>query len=263
MSLVKNYVCSAQADCNKTFIKYTDLKKHEAAHSPSAHTCDFPGCDFVTLSKPSFEIHSDKHTGKQRYSCPRGCGFKTHNPASLTRHRKIEHGHVPRPRHSRGSSRTAATSASPLTSSEPKPEPRPEPKPEPRPEPKLEPRPEPKPEPEPQPQLPRPQPQAQPQPHAQPQLPQAQLRPQPQPQLPQPQPQLPQPQPQPQPNYNHMPGAFYGGQYYAAPAGWQQHPAPYLYYQYPVCYCPNCYPMYAAPVWGANGWHVIYPYWRA
>ncbi|KAG2338033.1 hypothetical protein BDR05DRAFT_733247 [Suillus weaverae] len=33
MSLVKNYVCAAQADCNKTFTKYTDLKKHEAAHS--------------------------------------------------------------------------------------------------------------------------------------------------------------------------------------------------------------------------------------
>ncbi|KAG1793499.1 uncharacterized protein HD556DRAFT_509222 [Suillus plorans] len=156
MAVIKNYVCSVQADCNKTFTKYNDLKKHEAAHSPNAHICRFPGCDFATLSKASFEIHSDRHTGEQRYKCPHGCGYKTHNPAALTRHRKIEHGHLPL---SRGG-RTAATSAShmtPLSASQTMPQPQPQP----------------------QPQL---QPQAQPQ--LLPQL-QLQVQPQPQPQPPQ------------------------------------------------------------------------------
>ncbi|KAG1759154.1 hypothetical protein EDD22DRAFT_907426, partial [Suillus occidentalis] len=102
MSVIKNYVCSAQAGCNQKFTKYTGLKRHEAAHSEHALRCGFAGCDFVTLSKASFEIHSDRHTGKQRYSCPHDCGFKTHHPAALTRHRKSEHGHVPRPRRARG-----------------------------------------------------------------------------------------------------------------------------------------------------------------
>ncbi|KAG2151266.1 uncharacterized protein EDB93DRAFT_1249463 [Suillus bovinus] len=136
MSVKKNYVCSAQAGCNKTFTKYTDLKKHEAAHSPNAHLCRFPGCDFATLWKPSFEIHSNKHTGDQPYRCPHGCSFKTHNPAVLTRHRKVAHGHIPYARNQRSSAHTAAPSAShmnPSTSSQPQLQPQPQPQIQPQP----------------------------------------------------------------------------------------------------------------------------------
>ncbi|KAG2030682.1 hypothetical protein BDR03DRAFT_1016881 [Suillus americanus] len=141
MAVIKNYVCTAQAGCNKAFTKYHDLKRHEAAHSHHSFACRFAGCDFVTLSKPSFEIHTDRHTGKQRYVCPKGCGFKTHNPAALTRHRKAEHGHVPQPRHPyRSASRTNS-----LTSFQPPPQPQIQPQPQ------LQPQPQPQPQLQPQP----------------------------------------------------------------------------------------------------------------
>ncbi|KAG2124173.1 hypothetical protein DEU56DRAFT_917130 [Suillus clintonianus] len=96
MSHIKNYVCS-QSNCDETFIKYVDLKKHEAKHSANAHYCPFPGCDFATLTTTSLNIHYAKHTGEQRYVCP-DCPFRTHDPSALTRHRQSKHGYVAGPR---------------------------------------------------------------------------------------------------------------------------------------------------------------------
>ncbi|KAG2340323.1 hypothetical protein BDR05DRAFT_552284 [Suillus weaverae] len=93
----KIYVCSAQPGCNETFIKFVDLKKHEAAHSVDGYNCMWPGCDFATLMKTSYDIHFAKHTGEQRYICPHDCDYKTHDPALFTRHRKRFHGYVPLP----------------------------------------------------------------------------------------------------------------------------------------------------------------------
>ncbi|KAG1718319.1 hypothetical protein EDB19DRAFT_2031390 [Suillus lakei] len=117
MPPVRNYVCSAEAGCNQTFTRFTDLKKHEAGHSANSYTCTWPQCDFVTLTKCSFDIHWAKHnnnfsTGEQRHSCPHNCDYKTHNPAALTRHRKVEHGYIPLPRGLRRSSRGATPSTS-------------------------------------------------------------------------------------------------------------------------------------------------------
>lgn len=239
MSVIKNYVCSAQAGCNKNFTKYTDLKRHEAAHSEHALRCGFAGCDFVTLSKASFKIHSDRHTGKQRYSCPHDCDFKTHHPAALTRHRKSKHGHVPRPLHVRARGRAQSASAIDAKPLRPF------------------------------------QPQAQPEP--QPQFwfpPQPQLHP-----LFQPQPPAPLAPQQPyQNNYNHMLGVFNDRpdivQYYTAPVGaadghGQQAPAalpPYQYHNPPpgvfhgpgLAYPANGYAMYAPPA--ASGWPAGHPY---
>ncbi|KAG2129311.1 hypothetical protein BD769DRAFT_1775483 [Suillus cothurnatus] len=95
----KSYVCSTGPGCNQTFTKFTDLKKHEAAHSKNAYLCTWPDCDFATMIKDSYEIHAAKHAGEQRHICPQDdCDYKTHNPASLTYHRKTRHGHVPLPR---------------------------------------------------------------------------------------------------------------------------------------------------------------------
>ncbi|KAG0699533.1 hypothetical protein DFH29DRAFT_1014469 [Suillus ampliporus] len=112
MSPRNNYVCS-QADCSEIFVKYADLKKHEAGHArpENVHTCTFPGCDFATLQKRSLDIHYARHTGEQRYGCPHDCAFRTHDPSALTRHRKAKHGYVPPPRTARGG-RAAAPSAS-------------------------------------------------------------------------------------------------------------------------------------------------------
>ncbi|KAG2750399.1 hypothetical protein P692DRAFT_20414111 [Suillus brevipes Sb2] len=269
MSVIKNYVCSAQAGCNKNFTKYTDLKRHEAAHSISAFHCRFAGCDFVTLSKASFEIHSDRHTGKQRYSCPHDCDFKTHNPAALTRHRKSEHGHVPRPRRvcARGRTKSAsAIDANPLRPFQAQPQP-------PQPQVWLQPQPQPLPQPQFQFQF-----QPQPQPLPQPQF-QFQLQPQPQPYLQfQPQPPAPHAPQQPyQYNHNHMLGVFNDRpdivQYYTAPVGaangWQapaafpphqyhNNPLPGVFYDPGPAYPANGYAMYAAPA--ANGWPAGHPY---
>ncbi|KAJ8584951.1 hypothetical protein M405DRAFT_430955 [Rhizopogon salebrosus TDB-379] len=115
MSPPKAYVCS-QAYCSETFNKFAELKKHEAGHArpEKVHTCNFPGCEFTTLQKRSFEIHYARHTGEQRYVCPHNCAFRTHDPSALTRHRKAKHGYVPPPRASRGS-RAAASSGSDTT----------------------------------------------------------------------------------------------------------------------------------------------------
>ncbi|KAG2054290.1 hypothetical protein BDR06DRAFT_420673 [Suillus hirtellus] len=96
----KIYVCSTGGlGCNQTFNKRVDLKRHEAMHPKNKYICTWPGCNFTTLIKKSYGIHSDKHAGKQRHNCPHDdCDFKTHNPSLLTAHRKNVHKHVPLPR---------------------------------------------------------------------------------------------------------------------------------------------------------------------
>ncbi|KAG1838397.1 hypothetical protein DFJ58DRAFT_861279 [Suillus subalutaceus] len=105
MSPTKVYVCS-QEKCGETFTKFTEFKRHEARHAENVYTCTFPGCDFATLIKRSFDVHSAKHTGEQRYGCPHDCTFRTHDPSALTRHRKTKHGYVPLPRSGRGGGRS-------------------------------------------------------------------------------------------------------------------------------------------------------------
>ncbi|KAG2035113.1 hypothetical protein BDR03DRAFT_983895 [Suillus americanus] len=93
----KSYVCPA--GCNETFSKFTDMKKHEILHTLDGYFCTWPGCYFVTRIKASYDIHSAKHAGEERYICPHdACDYKTHNPSLLTKHRKKEHGYVPLPR---------------------------------------------------------------------------------------------------------------------------------------------------------------------
>ncbi|KAG1858988.1 hypothetical protein DFJ58DRAFT_781116 [Suillus subalutaceus] len=116
MSPTKVYVCS-QAKCGETFTKFAEFKRHEARHAENVYTCTFPGCDFATLIKRSFDVHSARHTGEQRYGCPHDCTFRTHDPSALTRHRKTKHGYVPSPRSGRGGGRVAAPSASDRTPS--------------------------------------------------------------------------------------------------------------------------------------------------
>ncbi|KAG2097047.1 uncharacterized protein F5147DRAFT_715902 [Suillus discolor] len=115
----KIYTCS---HCNQTFPKFADCKIHEALHSPTdAYFCTWGGgCNFVTLNKSSFIVHTDGHTGEQRYICPHdGCNYRTHIPSSLTYHRKKEHGYVPRPCNRRGPSATDSSGAQ--SSSQPPP----------------------------------------------------------------------------------------------------------------------------------------------
>ncbi|KAG2068405.1 hypothetical protein BDR04DRAFT_1143859 [Suillus decipiens] len=92
----RKYTCSAEPGCKQTFTKFTVLKRHKAAHSAQAYTCTWPGCNFATLLKKSYDIHCDKHAGEQRWICPHDdCDYKTHDPSCLTCHRKTKHGHVP------------------------------------------------------------------------------------------------------------------------------------------------------------------------
>ncbi|KAG2151198.1 uncharacterized protein EDB93DRAFT_1249390 [Suillus bovinus] len=101
MSKTKTYVCSTGGPfCNATFSRFTDFKRHEALHSTNGYLCTWPGCDFATMTKSNYKIHSAKHTGEQRYICPHDdCDYKTHDPAQLTRHRQKKHGYIP---HARG-----------------------------------------------------------------------------------------------------------------------------------------------------------------
>ncbi|KAG1798876.1 uncharacterized protein HD556DRAFT_1305737 [Suillus plorans] len=113
----KTYACSI---CNQTFPKFADCKTHEAIHSPEkAYFCTWGGCSFVTLHKTSFHHHTDGHTGEQRFICPHdGCDYKTHTSSNVTKHRKKEHGYVPRPSNRRD---PAQSSSQPPPAEEPLP----------------------------------------------------------------------------------------------------------------------------------------------
>ncbi|KAG1719783.1 hypothetical protein EDB19DRAFT_626758 [Suillus lakei] len=138
MSPTKTYVCSSAEGCSDTFTRYADFKKHKATHAPHVYTCRWDGCVFETLMKTSYDIHSAKHTGEQRYNCPHDCDYKTHDPALFTRHRKKNHGYVPLPR-GRGAPSAVANGNSSLTSFKPRsksqlnpqqPQPQPQPNPQ-------------------------------------------------------------------------------------------------------------------------------------
>ncbi|KAG1871509.1 hypothetical protein F4604DRAFT_816853 [Suillus subluteus] len=93
----KTYVCSA--GCNQNFANFTELKNHEITHTMKGYFCMWPGCDFVTKKKCSYDIHTARHAGEKHYICPQDdCDYKTHDPSQLTRHRKKQHGYVPVPR---------------------------------------------------------------------------------------------------------------------------------------------------------------------
>ncbi|KAG1811791.1 uncharacterized protein BJ212DRAFT_1578992 [Suillus subaureus] len=115
----KLYICSAEPGCNETFTKFVDFKRHEAAHSVKGYICTWPGCNFATMTRSSYDIHSAKHTGEKRYICPHdGCNYKTHDPALFTRHRQKQHGYVPQARgrgapSAKGSSGTKSSSQPP------------------------------------------------------------------------------------------------------------------------------------------------------
>ncbi|KAG2140643.1 hypothetical protein DEU56DRAFT_911710 [Suillus clintonianus] len=124
----KIYVCS-QPNCNQTFTKFADLKKHESEHArpgkyvfilyatlvtyTSSHLvrtpARFPGYVLVHYRQRSHLVNNFS-TGEKRYGCPHDCTFRTHNPSALARHRKEKHGYVPPPRNTRGGA--AAPSAS-------------------------------------------------------------------------------------------------------------------------------------------------------
>ncbi|KAG1786380.1 uncharacterized protein HD556DRAFT_1057036 [Suillus plorans] len=116
MSPTKVYVCP-RTKCGETFTKFKEFKRHEAGHADNTRTCTFPGCHFATIIKRSFDIHSARHTGEQRYGCPHDCTFRTHDPSALTRHRKTKHGYVPSSRSGRESGHVSVPSASDRTTS--------------------------------------------------------------------------------------------------------------------------------------------------
>ncbi|KAF9233568.1 hypothetical protein BU15DRAFT_79973 [Melanogaster broomeanus] len=125
---------SAIKDCDNTFTKASELKKHVVAHSnpekrvdTSSPTCisltaaqnvicrlfNCSSCAFISLQKKNLTIHTGTHTGEKRFKCPhtlfspgysdsstggKDCEFRTNDPAALTRHRKAFHGYVPQSR---------------------------------------------------------------------------------------------------------------------------------------------------------------------
>ncbi|KAG2353528.1 hypothetical protein BDR07DRAFT_701582 [Suillus spraguei] len=116
------YICSAKPGCNETFTKFVDFKRHEAAHSADGFTCTWPGCNFATMMKTSYDIHFSKHTGEKRYICPHDdCGYKTHDPALFTRHRQKQHAYVAQARGRGAASAKGSGGTKTKSSSQPQP----------------------------------------------------------------------------------------------------------------------------------------------
>ncbi|KAH7908143.1 hypothetical protein BJ138DRAFT_1103758 [Hygrophoropsis aurantiaca] len=88
MAVTKALECS-RPNCSQTFTRMSDLKKHELAHTGmrTLFACPFTDCKFLSLQKKNLEIHFARHTGEKRHRCPEvTCGFRTADPAALTRH---------------------------------------------------------------------------------------------------------------------------------------------------------------------------------
>ncbi|KAG2068438.1 hypothetical protein BDR04DRAFT_1157978 [Suillus decipiens] len=99
-SSITNYVQlsfnSAEPGYNQTFTKFVDCKKHEVTQSVDGYIYAWPGCDFATMMKTSYDIHFAKQhvlihfidfsTGEKRYICQHNdYECKTHNSALFTR----------------------------------------------------------------------------------------------------------------------------------------------------------------------------------
>ncbi|KAH7921894.1 hypothetical protein BV22DRAFT_1131904 [Leucogyrophana mollusca] len=98
---IKTMFRCPRPNCNQTFSRVSNLKKHEFSHngSKALFACTFANCTFTSLQKKNLEIHFARHTGEKRHHCPEStCSFRTADPAALTRHRKAHHGYVPKGR---------------------------------------------------------------------------------------------------------------------------------------------------------------------
>ncbi|KAF9073188.1 hypothetical protein BDP27DRAFT_315143 [Rhodocollybia butyracea] len=113
--------------CHKILARKGDIPRHLRVHSPSnikaslSYSCPWEGCTFKNLQKSNVSTHLKTHTNDKSYRCPETqCAFRTCDPGSLTRHRKRQHGYVPKLRKERArdppSNQFVASAPEPSTS---------------------------------------------------------------------------------------------------------------------------------------------------
>lgn len=81
-----NYRSHKCSQCDKAFVKPSDLKKHQETHSEvKRHAC--PHCAAKFKDKSNLKRHLSTHSGSKNYVCS-SCGHKYQQIASLNRHKK-------------------------------------------------------------------------------------------------------------------------------------------------------------------------------
>ncbi|KAF8811193.1 hypothetical protein BYT27DRAFT_7252914 [Phlegmacium glaucopus] len=85
--------------CGFVVSRKGDIPRHAMRHASEDEKlpCPWEGCTFRTFQKSNLDTHYRRHT-QDKHHCKDDpdCEFQTCDPASLLRHRKREHGYIPR-----------------------------------------------------------------------------------------------------------------------------------------------------------------------
>lgn len=88
----KPYICS-HPGCGKTFSQHGNLKKHEKIHlGNKKYYCNFPNCGKKFSASYNLKIHYRCHTGEKPYKCNfPNCGRSFYDKGNLKYHEKNMH----------------------------------------------------------------------------------------------------------------------------------------------------------------------------
>lgn len=112
------YPCSV---CDLVYTRKSDVKRHMLSHEKKYFRCPLLNCDYKSTQQTHMQTHVRTHTGEKHFACSLPsrknpaltCTFKCNDSSSFGRHKKSQHGVLPKaPRARRGGARTTSSNPS-------------------------------------------------------------------------------------------------------------------------------------------------------